>query len=54
MFAHHCTSCGRRELIFADQLIGLDRTDDGFRMRFTCWCGAEQFQDTERQVAVAA
>lgn len=50
MFAHHCTSCGRRELIFADQLIGLDHTDNGFLMHFTCWCGAEQAHDMERDM----
>lgn len=53
MFAHHCTSCGRNELIFADQLAGVDNLEHGFRIHFTCWCGATQSQVIEREAAAA-
>ncbi|WP_232680382.1 hypothetical protein [Nocardioides sp. R-C-SC26] len=42
MFAHHCTSCTRRQLIFPSQITSMDNTDHGIVVRFTCWCGAEQ------------
>ncbi|WGX97154.1 hypothetical protein [Nocardioides sp. L-11A] len=53
MFTHHCTSCERRELIFPDQLTGLDNVADGFQVHFTCWCGAPQTHFTAREVAAA-
>ena len=42
MFTHHCTACGRRELIFPSQVVGLENTDQGIVVRFACWCDAEQ------------
>ncbi|MBS4752182.1 hypothetical protein KG112_05095 [Nocardioides sp. zg-ZUI104] len=52
MFVHRCTSCERRELIFADQLHGLEAHEDGFRVHLTCWCGAQQTAVVTRDVAV--
>lgn len=42
MFAHQCTDCQRRELIFADQITNVTNTSHGIIVKFTCWCGAEQ------------
>jgi len=42
MFAHTCTSCHRRELIFPSQITGLESTDRGILVHFTCWCDARQ------------
>lgn len=56
LFTHTCTSCHRRELIFPDQITGLERLDDAFRIHFTCWCDAPQTHLEPRRVtpAVAA
>ncbi len=53
MLAHDCPACGRRELIFADQITGLDNLPEGFEVRFTCWCGSAQTRLEERIVAAA-
>lgn len=53
MFAHHCTACQRRMLIFPSQIHGLANTDAGIELSFTCWCGAEQTQLTGRAAAPA-
>ena len=42
MFAHHCTACDRRQLIFPSQVGGLVNTDHGIVVSFRCWCGSEQ------------
>ena len=42
MFAHHCTACDRRQLVFPDQVTALVNTDHGIVVAFTCWCGADQ------------
>lgn len=42
MFAHVCTACGKRQLIFVSQVTSLVNTDHGIEVAFTCWCGAEQ------------
>ena len=42
MLVHTCTSCHRRQLIFPSQITGLDNTDHGIVVTFTCWCDAEQ------------
>ena len=42
MFAHHCTACDRRQLIFPGQVGGVANTDHGIVVSFRCWCGAEQ------------
>ncbi|WP_372734511.1 hypothetical protein [Nocardioides sp.] len=56
MFAHTCTACERRQLIFSSQVTSLANTDHGIELTFTCWCGAEQTMLTGRmaEVAVAA
>jgi hypothetical protein len=42
MFAHHCTACDVRHLIFPSQIISLANSGDGFAVTYECWCGAEQ------------
>ena len=42
MFAHTCSVCHRRELIFPSQVTGVETTDHGIVVTFTCWCDAEQ------------
>jgi hypothetical protein len=42
MFAHHCTACDRRQLIFPGQVDRIDNTDHGMVVGFRCWCGSEQ------------
>ena len=42
MFAHRCTVCDQRRLMFPGQIISIDAVDAGLLVRFTCWCGAEQ------------
>jgi hypothetical protein len=48
MFAHTCTACARRSLIFPGQITHLDNTDHGPVVTFTCWCGATQTMDARR------
>lgn len=42
MFTHTCSACHRRELIFPSQVTGMENTDHGIVVTFTCWCDAEQ------------
>ncbi|MEQ6903101.1 hypothetical protein [Nocardioides sp. YIM 152588] len=42
MFAHDCTACHQFHLVFPDQITGLENTDAGIVVGFTCWCGSEQ------------
>ncbi|HWJ09348.1 MAG TPA: hypothetical protein VNS46_08225 [Nocardioides sp.] len=42
MFTHTCSACHRRELIFPSQVTGMESTDHGIVVTFTCWCDAEQ------------
>jgi hypothetical protein len=42
MFANTCTSCGKRQLIFAGQVTSLVNTERGIVVSYTCWCGADQ------------
>lgn len=42
MFTHTCSACHRRELIFPSQVTGMENTDQGIVVTFTCWCDAEQ------------
>lgn len=41
MFAHHCTACDRRQLIFPGQVSAVANTDHGIVVSFRCWCGSE-------------
>ena len=42
MFAHHCTACDARHLIFPSQVTSLTDVGGGFAVTYQCWCGAEQ------------
>jgi len=42
MFAHHCSACDRRQLIFPGQVSGVVNTDHEIVVSFRCWCGSEQ------------
>ena len=50
MFAHVCTACHKRQLIFPSQVTSLVNTDRGIIVTFTCWCGDEQVLLTGRAV----
>ena len=54
MFAHDCSSCGKRQLIFVSQVTSLVNTDHGIEVSFTCWCGAEQSFLTGKAVTKTA
>jgi hypothetical protein len=57
MFAHHCTACDTRHLIFPSQVIGFADVADGFALAYECWCGATQVYltaSTSEQLADAA
>lgn len=51
MFAHDCSRCGKRQLIFVSQVTSLVNTDRGIEVAFTCWCGAAQFFVTGKAVS---
>jgi hypothetical protein len=58
MFANVCTTCGKRELVFTDQIRSLRPTGHGFDVRYICTCGATQMwhvehADAPRAVAAA-
>jgi hypothetical protein len=51
MFAHHCTACAKRQLVFPSQITSLTNTAGGIVVAFTCWCGADQTLTTGRVAA---
>ncbi len=51
MFANVCTKCGKRELVFADQIRSLRQTAHGFDVRYQCSCGATPTWHVEREGA---
>jgi hypothetical protein len=51
MFANVCSKCGKRELVFSDQIRSLQQTPTGFDVRYVCTCGASQVWHTERVTA---
>lgn len=53
MFAHHCTECDQRRLVFPSQIIGIDNTSAGIVVDFLCWCGAPQSLVTGRRAGTA-
>ena len=53
MFAHHCTACDRRQLIFPGQVDDITNTDHGIVVSFRCWCGSEQSMVTGTGAPVA-
>ena len=60
MFAHTCTACSTRVVIFPSQITAVRNSADGIAVDFTCWCDAPQTQVTgkvatqRRHEAVAA
>jgi hypothetical protein len=54
MFAHQCTSCAQRQLIFPSQVTSLVNTDHGIIVAFTCWCGADQTLLTGKRAGATA
>ncbi len=48
MFAHTCSVCDCRQLVFPSQIEAMHNTDRGIIVSFTCWCGAEQSTLTGR------
>ena len=49
MIQGECPKCGKRELVFADQIRSLRQTDDGFDVRYACSCGATVTWHVERE-----
>jgi hypothetical protein len=49
MFAHHCTACDKRQLIFPNRVTSVTNTAHGIVVGFTCWCGADQTWVTGRR-----
>ncbi len=48
MFAHTCTVCATRRLVFPGQVTSLVNTEHGIVVIYTCWCEAEQMLVTGR------
>ena len=44
MFAHTCTACSTRVLIFPNQITAVRNSDEGIVVDFSCWCDAPQTQ----------
>ncbi len=42
MYAHTCSVCECRRLVFPSQIEALHNTDHGIIVSFRCWCGSEQ------------
>ena len=53
MFANVCTRCGKREIVFSDQIRGLRQTAHGFDVRYECSCGSLVTWHVERDSATA-
>ena len=53
MFANVCTTCGKQELVFTDQIRSLRQTARGFDVRYVCSCGATAVWHVERDHAHA-
>ena len=53
MFAHHCSACAQRQLIFPSQITEMENTERGIVVHFACWCGAPQTMVTGRRAAAA-
>ena len=49
MFDHNCTVCGKRQLIFPNQITSMDNNEHGIVVAFRCWCGADQTTVTGRK-----
>ena len=53
MFAHHCTACDTRHLIFPSQVKSITNLGGAFATTYQCWCGAEQVWLSARDSRVA-
>lgn len=53
MFAHHCSQCDQRRLVFPSQITGIANTNAGIVLDFVCWCGAPQSLVTGRRTGTA-
>lgn len=53
MFANVCTKCGKRNLVYPDQIRSLRQTTHGFDVRYVCSCGATAVWQVERDNARA-
>lgn len=51
MFAHTCTACAIRRLVFPSQVTSLVNTEHGIVVTYTCWCDAPQQLVTGRAAA---
>ena len=49
MFANVCTACGKRDLVFTDQIRSLRQTAHGFEVRYVCSCGASAVWNVEHE-----
>jgi hypothetical protein len=49
MFANVCPKCGKREIVFSDQIRDLRQTGHGFDVRYVCSCGALVTWHVERE-----
>jgi hypothetical protein len=50
VFDATCTDCGQHLLIFPSQITGMTTGEEGIRVEYTCWCGADQtWSATSRQ-----
>jgi hypothetical protein len=54
MFARHCTSCDKRQLIFPSAITGMVKLAEGHAVTYTCWCGADQVWLTAGEPTAAA
>ena len=48
MFAHTCSVCECRQLVFPSQIEAVHNTDHGIIVSFTCCCGSEKSMLTGR------
>lgn len=54
MFVAFCTTCSRRQLIFAGQVLGIVNDERGIHLAFRCGCGSTSIWHTGRAAAPAA
>jgi hypothetical protein len=54
MFANVCTACGKRDLVFTDQIRSLRQTAHGFEVRYDCSCGASAVWNVDHSNTAAA
>lgn len=54
MFDVHCAACGKRRLVFAGQVLGIDNGPHGMTVTYRCWCGATGALRTGRGAAAPA